>query len=38
MVMNVLEVEVEIESKGDEKNQDLDPFQGEYKLRLHEVL
>ena len=28
MVMNVLEVEVEIETKGDEKNQDLDPILG----------
>ena len=28
MVMNVLEVEVEIETKGDEKNPDLDLTQG----------
>ena len=28
MVMNVLEAEVEIETKGDEKNQDLDPIPG----------
>ena len=28
MAMNILEVEVEIETKGDEKNQDLDLTQG----------
>ena len=28
MVMNVLEVEVDIETKGDAKNQDLDPIPG----------
>ena len=38
MVMNILEVEVEMETKGDEKNQDLDPIQGKYKPRSHEVL
>ena len=39
MVMNVLEVEVEIETKGDEKNQDLESnSQGKYKSRSHEVL
>ena len=27
-VINVLEAEVEIETKGDEKNQDLDPIPG----------
>ena len=28
MVMNILEVEVEIETKGDEKNPDLDQTRG----------